>query len=225
MLNEDIAAFPFNNFFYCFWTESTNLRTVSTKQLEIASYWTGACFKAAEHGHFDVIKEILKRGFRVDFVYKTKTLLLIAIENDNLSLLSFLLKNGASSASTDGLIDPLRVAVQQGNLSKAIVECLLKHGAAMGSAYRNSYLYLTSAAKCRHMAMVKYLLTVSMPVDGIGGELEETALHFATRNRNLELMELFLSGYNNRSLRLDKKGHSPWYIAKDDLELRSIFEK
>jgi hypothetical protein len=135
---------------------------------------------AAEKGHLEIIKGLLKFGAIIDSKSEYgKTALHFAAENGHLEIVKCLLKFGAIIDSKDKYgRAALHIAAQKGHLE--IIKDLLKFGAIIDSKSEYDKTALHFAAENGHLEIVKCLLKFGAIIDS-KDEYDATALHIACR--------------------------------------------
>ena len=121
--------------------------------------------EAAENGHLEVVRELLKRG--ADIHYRDDEALLVAAVKGNLELVHLLLDSGANVNARDDMA--LRSAAAFGHLE--IVRLVLQRGANVHALDDDA---LCMAAEYGYREMVQLLLQNGADVDKAIGRLEES---------------------------------------------------
>jgi len=146
---------------------------------------------AVESGDIKLVKTLLDTGIDVDspFNYGSGTLLLVAVRQDNLKMVEFLLEQKADARRYPWV---LCAAVMTGNLQ--LVKLLYDSRARDETRNRwtSSEAALQSAAKGGHVEIVKYLLSRGANVNFDAGWDSETVLQAAANTGIRDLVELIL---------------------------------
>ena len=132
--------------------------------------------------------------------------LYLAVENDNLVLVKFLIENGANVNSEVGEKNPLYLAAERNNLE--IIKFLIKNGANINvtsedcsgesllklavwhSNKKHGYPVWHSNEKHGNLELIKFLIENGANVNGKVGE--ESPLSLAVKNVNLELVNFLI---------------------------------
>ncbi|XP_043466896.1 ankyrin-3-like isoform X2 [Leptopilina heterotoma] len=157
---------------------------------------------AAARGHLQIVDLLIKNGAEINVVdFKGRTPFYVALQQNKVDVAEFLLENGAriDIPRTDGETT-LHVAIKTQNIQ--IVERLLKQGTMVNVLDDMTRLKpIDLAASLNNIRLVELLLKYGAKMDEIDEFREEqkdvhkrmTALHFAAKRGNLEMVKLLMS--------------------------------
>ncbi|URD83419.1 Ankyrin repeat-containing protein [Musa troglodytarum] len=176
-----------------------------------------ALYIAAEKGHVDVVREILKVSDTQSAAIKANNSydsFHIAAKQGHLEVLKDLLRSFPALAMTTNSLNStaLDTAATQGHID--VVNLLLETDASLAKIARNNgKTVLHSAARMGHVLVVKSLLdkdpSIGLRIDKKG----QTAFHMAVKGQNVEIvMELLKPDKSIINLE-DNKGNKPLHIA------------
>lgn len=121
------------------------------------------------------------------------TLLMSAIDHNNVPLAKYLLGRGASATTPTAMKEaPLHIAARMGNAE--MIELLLQHGAAESLHQKSNgsqFTPLHHAVNCGHLDATDVLLRAGSFVNTLDSE-SHTPLHTATVHNNIDLTELLV---------------------------------
>lgn len=167
---------------------------------------------AIKTGHVTTMERILSQGFDIDSKYSHdgETLLMIAVRNDNLVVVRYLLDKGADPNSSNWFDrNLLHLASQSGNVT--IIKIFLSRGLDISSKDRFGGTPLIFAAASGKSEAVDYLLDNGADFFA-KGKLRRSGLHAASQSGSVATIETMLS----RGLGIDSKdrnGDTPLIIA------------
>ena len=146
------------------------------------------------------------------------TALLLAANNGNTEVISFLLENGADIKAHDTRLErsAIHFAVENGNLE--CVKFLSEHGANMLDRDIYGATALHYAAEKNNLEVIKYL--VSKKVDYMAKDARGwTAMHYAAYGGSIDVIKYLLAkGLNINEL--NYSGRTPLFFARGNRELR-----
>ncbi|XP_074580936.1 ankyrin repeat-containing protein At5g02620-like [Curcuma longa] len=176
-----------------------------------------ALYVAAERGHVEVVREILKvsdiqsAGIKAKNHYDSFH---IAAKQGHLEVLRDLLQSFPALAMTTNSLNStaLDTAATQGHVG--IVNLLLETDASLAKIARNNgKTALHSAARMGHVDVVKAILekdpTMGLRTDKKG----QTAFHMAVKGQNVEMLMALLEPDKSIVNSEDSKGNRPLHIA------------
>ncbi|KAI4349248.1 hypothetical protein L6164_009861 [Bauhinia variegata] len=176
-----------------------------------------ALYIAAENGHIDMVKELLKYCDIGLASFKARNgfdAFQIAAKNGDLEILKVLIEAIPELSMTvdQSNTTALHTAAAQGHIE--VVNFLLDKGSNFVTiAKSNGKTALHSAARYGHVEVIKALLSrepeLAMRIDKKG----QTALHMAVKGQNLKLVEELLKSNPSLTNVVDTKGNTPLHIA------------
>ncbi|AES81769.1 putative ankyrin repeat-containing domain, PGG domain-containing protein [Medicago truncatula] len=176
-----------------------------------------ALYIAAENGHLDIVKELIKYhdiGLASLKARNGFDAFHVAAKNGNLEILKVLTEAFPEISMTVDLTNTtaLHTAVSQGHIE--IVNFLLeKSSSVVTIAKSNGKTAFHSAARNGHVEVIKALLgsepEIAMRVDKKG----QTALHMAVKGQNLEVVDELLKLNPSFANMVDAKGNTALHIT------------
>ncbi|KAG6513507.1 hypothetical protein ZIOFF_023837 [Zingiber officinale] len=176
-----------------------------------------ALYVAAEKGHVEVVREILKvsdiqsAGIKADNSYDPFH---IAAKQGYLEVLKDLLQPFPALAMTTNSLNStaLDTAATQGHID--IVNLLLETDASLAKiAKKNGKTVLHSAARMGHVDVVKLLLEKDPSIGLRTDKKGQTAFHMAAKGQNVEMLMALLEPDESIVNLEDGKGNRPLHIA------------
>ncbi|XP_042381738.1 ankyrin repeat-containing protein At5g02620-like [Zingiber officinale] len=176
-----------------------------------------ALYVAAEKGHVEVVREILKvsdiqsAGIKADNSYDPFH---IAAKQGYLEVLKDLLQPFPALAMTTNSLNStaLDTAATQGHIH--IVNLLLETDASLAKiAKKNGKTVLHSAARMGHVDVVKLLLEKDPSIGLRTDKKGQTAFHMAAKGQNVEMLMALLEPDESIVNLEDGKGNRPLHIA------------
>ncbi|KAJ6827946.1 ankyrin repeat-containing protein-like [Iris pallida] len=194
--------------------EDTELCEMLSKQNQAGGT---ALYVAAEYGHVDMVKEMLKYYNLVTASVKAKNgydALHIAARQGNLGVLKELLKALPELSMTVDISNTtaLHTAAAKGHLEA--VSLLFDVDGTLAKITRsNGKTALHSAARNGHLEVVKFLLNKEPGLAIKTDKKGQTALHMAVKGQNLELVKELLKCESSLVNMVDSKGNTALHIA------------
>jgi ankyrin repeat protein len=110
---------------------------------------------------------------------------------DDLETVELLLSSGASvNVKNDYGVTPLSLASENANL--AVVQRLIKAGADVNAATSTGETPLMTAVRAGSIPVIKVLIAAGADVDARGAGREQSALHWATAQKQHEIMKVLI---------------------------------
>lgn len=176
-----------------------------------------ALYVAAEYGHVDVLKEIIKYCDIADAEIKAKNgydAFHIAAKQGDLEVLKVLMATLPDLAMTVDATNTtaLHTAAMQGHTE--IVNLLLESGSNVATIARsNCKTALHSAARNGHLAVVKALLRKEPSIATRIDKKRQTALHMAVKGQNVEVVEELIKADTSLINMVDTRGNTALHIS------------
>lgn len=169
------------------------------------------------------IKDLIHTSFPTE-ESSDKSSLYLAAENNHVEVMKYLLENGAYQANDEALKQSMHIACKKGHLE--IVKLLIEQNKNLITevdALEQSPLLI--AARNNQTEVAKYLLTQlkdekkftlnhASKHDDLGNDRGNTALHWAVKNANKELVKALLAAKVS-SITMNAKGQTPRDLAGD----------
>ncbi|XP_043480097.1 ankyrin-3-like [Leptopilina heterotoma] len=177
---------------------------------------------AAARGHLQIVDLLIKNGAKINVEdYSGRTPFFIALKEKQVEIAEFLMENGAclDIPSEDGKT-PLHLAIKMQNLE--IVERLLKKGAKVNVLDDMSSMKpIDIAAEVNDIKLVEILLKYGAKEDVVDECYEGqedvrermTALHFAAKVGNLEMVKLLMSNGFDKIGEANEEDETPLCLA------------
>ena len=162
---------------------------------------------AAQNGHLNVVKYLVKKGADVNKTTHGNTPFIAAAARGHLDVVKYLVKKGAdvNKAYKDG-ITPLMIAAQNGHLD--VVKYLVKKGADVNKADDNGFTPLYIAADKGYNKIVELFLEKGANLDQSN---VDKSLAIAKKNDN-EVIATLLQNYIEKSNNQEEGKNSGSYI-------------
>ena len=177
---------------------------------------------AAEGGNISIVKSMLSRGIDIDSKddeSSSVTPLIIAVKENHVEVMKYLLQKGADISLTTGSYErnALHIASQYGSV--AAIEMLLSYDLRPDSRDREGNTPLFCAAGCGQIEAVNCLLKHGAD-PFLRGEHGWSLLHFAAQSGNVIIIETILSKGLDVDSRGETLGLTPLMVAikSDKLE-------
>ncbi|KAK8517117.1 hypothetical protein V6N12_032314 [Hibiscus sabdariffa] len=176
-----------------------------------------ALFTAAEKGHLDVIKELLKYSNKETVTKKNKSgfdPLHIAASQGHHGIVQVLLDHDPSLCQTHGPSNatPLISAATKGHTA-VVNELLSRDGGLLESTRSNGKNALHLAARQGHVDVVNALLTKDPQLARRTDKKGQTALHMAVKGQSSEVVRLLLEADAAIVMLPDKFGNTALHVA------------
>ena len=142
-----------------------------------------------------IVKQLFNRGANINAVtkYDKRTPLMIASKNDNVSVVNFLLQNGANVALTgNNGWTALHFVVDKFNDSSEILMSLLNYGADVNAKSIDNETPLMVASRSSDVETVTLLIEQGAYVD-LQDQKDNTALHNAVSSKSEEIVGTLLN--------------------------------
>ncbi|XP_013612459.1 PREDICTED: ankyrin repeat-containing protein At5g02620 [Brassica oleracea var. oleracea] len=176
-----------------------------------------ALYVAAEFGHTDMVKILMKHSDSVLAATKAKNgfdAFHIAAKNGNLKVLDVLMEANPELSFTfdSSKTTALHTAASQGH--GEIVCFLLDKGVDLAAIARsNGKTALHSAARNGHTEIVKELIGKKVGMVTRVDKKGQTALHMAVKGQNAEIVDALMKADPSLINAADNKGNTPLHIA------------
>ncbi|KAK4487818.1 hypothetical protein RD792_003554 [Penstemon davidsonii] len=176
-----------------------------------------ALYSAADKGHIDVVKELLKYSNKETLTKKTRSMfdpLHIAASQGHHGIVQVLLDHDPTLSKTIGPSNatPLITAASRGH--EAVVNELLSKDCSLLEISRsNGKNALHLAARQGHVAIVKALLEKDSQLARRTDKKGQTALHMAVKGVNREVVKLLLDADAAIVMLPDKFGNTALHVA------------
>ncbi|KAG7607864.1 Ankyrin repeat-containing domain superfamily [Arabidopsis suecica] len=176
-----------------------------------------ALYVAAEYGHTDMVKILMKLSDSVLAGTKAKNgfdAFHIAAKNGNLQVLDVLIQANPELSFTfdSSKTTALHTAASQGH--GEIVCFLLDKGVDLAAIARsNGKTALHSAARNGHTVIVKELIEKKAGMVTRVDKKGQTALHMAVKGQNTEIVDVLMEADSSLINAADNKGNTPLHIA------------
>ncbi|XVE99445.1 hypothetical protein REPUB_Repub03eG0198300 [Reevesia pubescens] len=176
-----------------------------------------ALFTAAEKGHLDVVKELLKYSNKETATKKNKSSfdpLHIAASQGHHAIVQVLLDHDPSLCQTFGPSNatPLVSAATKGH-TEVVNELLSRDGSLLESTRSNGKHALHLAARQGHVDVVKALLSKDPQLARRTDKKGQTALHMAVKGQSCEVVKLLLDADAAIVMLPDKFGNTALHVA------------
>ncbi|EOY18391.1 hypothetical protein QUC31_006524 [Theobroma cacao] len=176
-----------------------------------------ALFSAADKGHLDVVKELLKYSNKETLTQKTKAgfdPLHIAASQGHYAIVQVLLDHDPGLCQTLGPSNatPLISAATKGH-TEVVNELLSRDGSLLESTRSNGKNALHLAARQGHVDIVKALLSKDPQLARRTDKKGQTALHMAVKGQNCEVVKLLLEADAAIVMLPDKFGNTALHVA------------
>ncbi|WOK96508.1 ankyrin repeat-containing protein [Canna indica] len=176
-----------------------------------------ALYVAAEKGHVEVVREILKVSDVQSAAIKAQNsydAFHVAAKQGHLEVLKDLLQSFPALAMTTNSLNAtaLDTAANQGHVD--IVNLLLETDASLAKIARNNgKTVLHSAARMGHVEVVKAILDKDPSIGLRTDKKGQTAFHMAVKGQNVEMVLALLKPDTSIINMEDSKGNKPLHIA------------
>ncbi|XP_004497323.1 ankyrin repeat-containing protein ITN1 [Cicer arietinum] len=176
-----------------------------------------ALFTAAEKGHLDVVKELLKHSTLQTVSKKNRSgfdPLHIAASQGHHAIVQVLLDYDASLSKTIGPSNatPLITAATRGHV-EVVNELLSKDGSLLEIARSNGKNALHLAARQGHIEIVNALLSKDPQLARRTDKKGQTALHMAVKGQSCDVVKLLLEADAAIVMLPDKFGNTALHVA------------
>ncbi|XP_058756398.1 ankyrin repeat-containing protein ITN1-like [Vicia villosa] len=176
-----------------------------------------ALFTAAEKGHLDVVKELLKHSTLQTVAKKNRSgfdPLHIAASQGHHAIVQVLLDYDPSLSKTIGPSNstPLITAATRGHV-EVVNELLSKDGSLLEIARSNGKNALHLAARPGHIEIVKALLSKDPQLARRTDKKGQTALHMAVKGQSCDVVKLLLEADAAIVMLPDKFGNTALHVA------------
>ncbi|CAH9091341.1 unnamed protein product [Cuscuta epithymum] len=176
-----------------------------------------ALFTAADKGHLDVVKEMLKYSNNETLTKKNRSLfdpLHIAASQGHHAIVQVLLDHDPELSKTIGPSNatPLITAASRGHTS-VVNELLVKDSTLVEISRSNGKNALHLAARQGHVDIVKALLEKDPQLARRTDKKGQTALQMAVKGVNCEVVKLLLNADAAIVMLPDKKGNTALHVA------------
>ncbi|PPS15030.1 hypothetical protein GOBAR_AA05549 [Gossypium barbadense] len=184
-----------------------------------------ALYVAAECGHADLVKEIMKHCDIVLAGLKARNgydAFHIAAKQGDLEVLKILMKANLELSMTFDSYNTtaLQTAASQGHTE--VVKFLLEKGSNVAAIARNNgKTALHSAARNGHLEIVKSLLAKEPGIATRIDKKGQTALHMAVKGHNVEVADVLLKSDPSLINMVDAKGNTALHIGSQKGRLQS----
>ncbi|XP_044509089.1 ankyrin repeat-containing protein ITN1-like [Mangifera indica] len=176
-----------------------------------------ALFTAAEKGHIEVVKELLKYSTKEGLTRKNKSMLdplhIAAIQGHH-AIVQVLLDHDPSLSRTFGPSNatPLISAATRGHAT-VVNELLSKDSSLLEIARSNGKNALHLAARPGHVEVVRALLSKDAQLARRTDKKGQTALHMAVKGQSCEVVKLLLEADAAIVMLPDKFGNTALHVA------------
>ncbi|KAK4772984.1 hypothetical protein SAY87_028003 [Trapa incisa] len=176
-----------------------------------------ALFAAAEKGHLDVVRELLKYSSKEGIALKNRSgfsPLHIAASNGHLAIVRVLLEYDPGLSKTLGPSNatPLVSAAARGH-AEVVNELLLKDPSLLDISRSNGKNALHLSARQGHVEIVKSLLNKDPQLARRTDKKEQTSLHMAVKGVSCEVVKLLLQADGAILMLPDKFGNTALHVA------------
>ncbi|RAL51225.1 unnamed protein product [Cuscuta campestris] len=176
-----------------------------------------ALFTAADKGHLDVVKELLKYSNKETLTKKNRSLfdpLHIAASQGHHAIVQVLLDHDPELSKTIGPSNatPLITAAARGHID-VVNELLVKDSTLVEISRSNGKNALHLAARQGHVEIVKALLDKDPQLARRTDKKGQTALQMAVKGVNCEVVRLLLNADAAIVMLPDKKGNTALHVA------------
>ncbi|KAM5556223.1 ankyrin repeat-containing protein ITN1 [Rosa sericea] len=176
-----------------------------------------ALFTAADRGHLDVVKELLKYSNKDSIVKKNRSgfsPLHIAATQGHHAIVQVLLDHDPGLSRTIGPSNatPLISAAQRGHIA-VVDELLSKDSTLLEISRSNGKNALHLAARPGHVEIVRALLNRDPQLARRTDKKGQTALHMAVKGTNCEVVKLLLDADAAIVMLPDKFGNTALHVA------------
>lgn len=176
-----------------------------------------ALYVAAENGHVDLVKEMIKyhdAGLAGTKAKNDYDAFHIAAKQGDLEVLKVLLDAISELSMTVDLSNTtaLHTAAAQGHIE--VVNFLLEEGSNLATiARKNGKTALHSAARHGYLEVVRALLSKEPGITTRNDKKGQTALHMAVKGQNFELVDELVKSDPSLINMIDNKGNTALHIA------------
>ena len=165
--------------------------------------------RAVQFRRVAVVQELLKAGARIDEMdWDGETVLHVAAENGELSILKMLIRAGAD-VNRNGILTPLVWAALRGHID--IVRELISKGASVNTSMQGYGNALHAAVTSGRTEVVRVLIQAGAHVNDLDGN-EETPLNDAVLKGNITIVQELLNAGADVN-RTNKNGKIPLAVA------------
>ncbi|KAK9062996.1 hypothetical protein SSX86_016866 [Deinandra increscens subsp. villosa] len=176
-----------------------------------------ALYTAAEKGHLEVVKELLKYSDKETIMRKSHSnfdTLHIAAREGHDAVVQLLLDHDPSLCQTrsQGNATPLITAATRGHTA-VVKELLSKDQSLLDIPRSNGKNALHLAARCGHVEIVKALLDKDPQLARRTDKKGQTALHMAVKGLSSEVVKLLLEAEPAIVMLPDKSGFTALHVA------------
>ncbi|CAK7325596.1 unnamed protein product [Dovyalis caffra] len=176
-----------------------------------------ALFTAADKGHLEVVKELLKYSNKEGLTRKNRSgydSLHIAAVQGHHAIVQVLLDHDPSLSHTHGPSNttPLVSAATRGHTA-VVIELLSKDGSLLEISRSNGKNALHLAARQGHVDIVKALLSKDPQLARRTDKKGQTALHMAVKGQSSEVVKLLLEADAAIVMLPDKFGNTALHVA------------
>ncbi|XP_010253362.1 PREDICTED: ankyrin repeat-containing protein ITN1 isoform X2 [Nelumbo nucifera] len=184
---------------------------------EVNELGENALFTAAEKGHLDVVKELLKYSTKESTSRKNNSgfdALHIAVSNGHQAVVQVLLDHdpGLSKTVLPSNATPLITAATRGHTA-VVNELLSKDSSLLEISRSNGKNALHFAARQGHVDIVKALLDKDPQLARRTDKKGQTALHLAVKGTNCEVVKLLLEADAAIVMLPDRSGNTALHVA------------
>ncbi|KVI04955.1 ankyrin repeat-containing protein ITN1-like [Cynara cardunculus var. scolymus] len=176
-----------------------------------------ALYTAAERGHLEVVKELLKYSDKETITRRSRLEfdpLHIAASQGHHAIVQLLLDHDVSLCQTrsQGNATPLITAASKGHTA-VVHELLLKDPSLLDISRSNGKNALHLAARSGHVETLKALLDKDPQLAKKTDKKGQTALHMAVKGISTEVVKLLLEAYAAIVMLPDKSGFTALHVA------------
>lgn len=176
-----------------------------------------ALFTAAEKGHIDVVKELLKYANKDTLTQKNRSgfdPLHVAANQGHLEIVQVLLDHDPGLINTIGQSNatPLISAATRGHTA-IVNELLSRDSSLVDSCKSNGKNSLHFAVRQGHADIVRALLEKDSTLGRKTDKKGQTALHMAVKGNNCEVVKALLQADATIVMRTDKFGNTALHVA------------
>lgn len=166
--------------------------------------------EAIEQNNVEKVKEYLLADFDVDFQYKEKTALQLAVVKGHFDICKLLIEKGANVNKSDAEENNLlHMACIWRYLD--IARLLISHGADVDARNDSGFTCLNSSAFVGYSDIIHLLISAKCQLDIPNSRLQ-TPLHTAVDQGNAELVKLFVDSGCDLN-RTDDSKRTPLHVA------------
>ncbi|KNA22812.1 hypothetical protein SOVF_030620 [Spinacia oleracea] len=176
-----------------------------------------ALFSAAEKGHLDVVKELLKYANKDTLTQKNRSQfdpLHVAVNQGHLAIVQVLLDHDPGLIKTIGQSNatPLISAATRGH-TDIVNELLSRDSSLMDLCKSNGKNALHFAVRQGHVEIVRALLNKDSTLARKTDKKGQTALHMAVKGNNCDVVRALLDADAAIVMRTDKFGNTALHVA------------